>query len=543
MTYNGSTTAPSTGQAFADALLGNFRTNTEAQHDPASHFRFKQNEAFVNDSWRVHRRLSLELGVRYQFGTPFYTAENTVTNFDVSYYDPAKAVTLNQAGTVVTVPPGATRYNGLVRAGDGVPLEYQSSVPSANSPGVLATPTGAPRGFYNGKHYFMPRLGFAYTLTDDGKTALRGGFGMYYDRIEGNVIFPLENNPPFVDSGSYENGNLANIRGGAASAISPFAAMTTIDPDMEASSTMNFSLSIQRELPWGIFVEATGVGNLGRNLTRQRDINAVPFETIRQNSLLPTAQQLGINSMRPYKGFTNINQRTSDATSHYYALQLYAAKRKGDLLATVNYTWSKVLTDANVLTEAAEEGAFNRHYNYGLATFDRRHIFVATYTYSLPFFKGSAGFAKAMLYGWEISGITRLQAGRPYNVTASAPIGTAGATRRADLVPDVDLYLTNPDDSRVWANPAAFAVPPSTRLGTSPVSVLTGPILSVTDFSVRKRFRFGESKDIRIQGDIFNAFNRNNFSGMQTVLTNSGFGRLTSAGPGRSIQLGIKFGF
>lgn len=524
-----------TGQSFADALLGNFRNYTEAQYDPAGHFRFKQYEAFALDSWKVNRRLSLELGVRWQYGTPFYSAENNITNFDPALYDPSKAVSINNAGTVITIGPGASRFNGLVRAGDGVPPKYQDAVPSFNSPNVLAVPDGAPVGFYKPKNYFMPRVGFAYSPFEDGKTAIRGGFGMYYDRIEGNIIFPLESNPPFVDSQSFDNGNLANIKGGAASAIAPFGNITTISPDMKVSSSMNFSLGVQRELPWGIFVEANGVGNLGRHLTRQTDINAVPFETLAANAALPAASQKGVNAMRQYKGYSAINQRLSDANSYYYAMQLYGAKRKGDLLATVSYTWSKVLTDANVLTEAAEEGLTNRKFNFGPASFDRTHIFVATYTYTLPFFKGANGLVKTFLYGYELSGITRLQSGKPYTITGSTSIGT----RRADVL-NSDFYIR---DNRQWLNPDAFAAAPNTRLGDSPVSIVRGPFLSGTDFSVRKRLGFGEKREIRLQADIFNAFNHNNFSNINAVITSAGFGTLTSSGPGRSIQLGIKFVF
>jgi len=525
VTYGTAQNPNSTGQAFADALLGNFRTYTEASLDPASHFRFQQYEAFALDSWKVNRKLSLELGVRWQYGTPFYAGENTIVNFDPAYYDPARAVTLNSSGTVVILGPNSNRYNGLVRPVGDIPAALQSN------PNLANVPAAAPRGLYDAKNYFMPRVGFSYAPFDNAKTAIRGGFGMYYDRIEGNIIFPLENNPPFVESASYENGNLSNIRGGAASALAPFANITTISPDMKTSYTMNFSLGIQHELPWGIFVEATGVGNLGRNLTRQIDLNSISLGVQLANPGVNTAL------LRPYKGYTGILQRVSDASSHYYALQLYAAKRKGDILATVSYTWGKVLSDANVLTEQAEEGLNNRRFNYGPATFDRRQVFVATYTYSVPFFRKSNGFVKALLDGYEISGITRIQTGRPLTITAASSIG---GTRRADVFEGVDLYLK---DNRQWLNPAAFAAAPGSRLGSSPVGVVIGPTFAVTDFSVRKRFRFGEKKDLRIQGDIFNAFNRNNFNGVQTVVTNSGFGRFTSSGPGRSVQLGIKFGF
>jgi hypothetical protein len=523
----------STGNSFADALLGNFRRYTEASLDPASHFRFEQYEAFALDSWKVNRNLSLELGVRWQYGTPFYAAENTIVNFDPAYYDPAHAVSLNSNGTIVILTPGSNRYNGLVRPVGSLPEEFQSNPNLANAPAV------APRGLYDPKNYFMPRVGFAYTPFGDSKTAIRGGFGMYYDRIEGNIIFPLENNPPFVESASFENGNLSNIQGGSASALAPFANITTISPDMKASYTMNFSLGIQRELPWGMFAEANFVGNLGRNLTRQIDLNSIPLSVQLANPGVNTAL------LRPYKGYTGILQRVSDASSHYYAMQLYAAKRKGDILATLSYTWSKVLSDANVLTEQAEEGLNNRHFNYGPATFDRRHVFVATYTYSVPFFKNSNGLVKALLDGYEISGITRFQSGRPFTVTAAA---TVGGTRRADLISD-NIYLIQ---GRQWINPAAFAGVTTGRLGTSGVGIVKGPDFFITDFSIRKLFRFGERKELRLQGDVFNAFNRNNFNGINTTCssstptggcTSSGFGSLTSSGPGRSIQLGIKFVF
>src|SRR5215213_8016960 len=152
--------------SFADALLGNFRTYSEQALDPMGFFRFTQTEAFVADSWKVNRKLSLELGMRYQFGQPIYTQANNLANFDPSHYDPAQAVTILANGNIDTTR-GGNRLNGIVRAGDGVPAEELGRVPGGDSAAVLAVPTGAPRGLYEGHHYFMPRVGFAYSPFDD----------------------------------------------------------------------------------------------------------------------------------------------------------------------------------------------------------------------------------------------------------------------------------------------------------------------------------------------------------------------------------------
>ena len=294
-------------------------------------------------------------------------------------------------------------------------------------------------------------------------------------------------------------------------------------------------------MPWGLFAEANFVGNLGRNLTRNPDINAIPFGG-------------GTNaSLRPYKGFAAINQRKSDSNSYYYAGQFYIAKRKGDFIGTGSYTWSKVLTDASNFNDNPED-PFNRQFNYGPATFDRRHVFVATYTYAPSLFRKSSGWMRTLLDGFELSGITRFQTGRPLTITANAL--TTGS-RRADIISGVPLYLK---EDRQWLNPAAFARAPDARRGTSGVGNVYGPHFVVWDFSARKKIRFNESRNMTLQLDLFNAFNRANFSTIGTNASNfvtqtgpgadgstaridGAFGLLTASGPGRSIQLGAKFVF
>src|SRR6266852_4826305 len=420
-----------TGNAFADALLGNFRTYNEADNDPIGFFRFNQVEAFWTDSWKVTPKLSLEFGARFYHYSPTYTQQNNMANFDPRLYDPTQAVTIIGSSGNIDPTKGGNRFNGLMRAGSGIPADQVGRV-STSAAVLAAVPTGAPRGFYRPANKLGPRFGFAYAPFNDSKTSIRGGFGMFYDKVEGNLIFSQVNLPPFIAQPQFENGNIANPSGGAASALAPFGGISAIDPNLGISYSMNFSLGVQRELPRGFFVEATYVGNEGRHLIRQPDINAIPFAALAANAALPAAQRVSTNALRTYKGFTAINFRLSDANSSYNAMQLYVAKRKGDLELTAGYTWSHALTDTSGNGDGLDVGEdpFNRHYSYGPASFDRRQIFVATYDYHLPFLRNMKGLGGALLSGWEASGITRFQSGAPFTVTASTSIGN----RRADYI-------------------------------------------------------------------------------------------------------------
>lgn len=526
--------AKTTGNAFADALLGNFRTYSEAQNDQLGFFRFSQVESFASDSWKINRRLSIEAGVRYQFLQPTFTQANNGATFDPALYDASKAVTILNNGNIDTTK-GGNRFIGLVRLGDGVPSDELGRVPNANDAIVQAVPSGALRGVYKSQHLFAPRFSFAYAPGDDGKTSIRGGFGTFYDRPEGNLVFSLVSVPPYTLSSQYSNSNIDTYLSGA-SVAAPFGDLTVIDPNLKNPYTMNFSLGVQREMPYGVLLETTYVGSLSRHLLRRPDINQASFADLAANAALPTAQRKATNALRPYKGYAAINYAMSDTNSNYNALQLYATKRKGDVRMTASYTWSKSLSDTRGGNFEGPEDPTNRGYSYGPTDFDRRHILVLTYTYDMPSFKGQSRYIRSVAGGWELSGITRFQTGQYLTVTGDTNIGV----RRADYN---GQDLEGPQTIAKWFNTAAYTIAPTGRRGNAGIGMIQGPGRYLWDISMRKQFAVGEKVRFQLQGDFFNIFNQVNLGNPNTRVDQAAFGQITGSAPGRNIQIGLRLSY
>ncbi len=528
-----------TNYALADAALGQFQIYREAASDPVGFFRFSQYDAYIQDSWKIASRFSIEIGLRFSHYIPTYTAANNIANFVPALYDPAKAVQVTSNGLIV--PGSGNPWNGLIRAGDGVPDKHVGRVADARSPEVLSVPAGAPRGFYNSYNLFMPRFSFAWAPFRHSRMAVRGGFGAYHDRIQGNLIFSQLNLPPFSKQVSYESGNLANPLGGTASALAVMGSINAIDPNLKIPTVYSYNFGIQRELKYGFFLDLTYAGNVGHHLLRQPDINFPPFSVLAANYQIPSSQRPVTNAIRPYKGYSTIRMFLSDANSSYNSLQTYLTRRKGNLILTVSHTWSHAIADASSDTENADSGLeyTNRRFFRGSTTYDRRHIFVTTYTYRIPFLRTRRGFLGNAFGRWEISGITRRQAG-----PALTPVGSAtGVTRRADYIGgEVSLPSSERGPNR-WFNTAAFRTAPNDQLGTAGVGIIRGPGLYLWDVSLRKEFRIHEGWRLQFRADAFNLMNHVNFRSLNVTTTSADFGTVSAAGPSRNLQFSARITF
>ena len=549
------------GLAVANTALGLFTNYGEIGARSKTDWRSLAVDAFVQDSWKASDKLTVEGGVRYVYWPPFYAKLNNAAMFNPEFYDPSQAVRIDPR-TGAIVPGTGDPYNGVVFPGDGFPSEAQGQVQAASDPNLQRLFRGVPRGFSETHStVFEPRLGFAYRLNQ--KTAVRLGGGIYHTRIVLNDSTLLGGNPPIQFKVGVTNG-IADQPGGASRANFPLV-MTEQDPEFDHPTAYNWSLSVQRELPLDIVADVTYVGRMGLHLQRERNINQLLPGTVQANP------GVNVNALRPYAGFATIRLSENTGRSIYHGLQMNLERRfRNGLGFGVAYTYSQLRDNGDakrdILTNAYDGGASY----WAISDNDRTHLFNVHYLYELPLWKQQDTLLKKILGGWQLSGVTYYQSGRPLTIARAEDIAGTGETTAQFYNLVGDPSIDNPQfsngravDQNFWFNPAAFARPANGTFGSGGrnPSGLRAPGFQSWDIALFKNIPMGGTRRIQLRLEAFNFINHPNIGdptngtnpesgsapgtlgGVVVDPNSADFGRILTKTSERNIQLGVKFSF
>ncbi|MBA2493445.1 MAG: TonB-dependent receptor [Acidobacteria bacterium] len=507
-----------TGNALADFLAGTpinvLLTNSGVVQQRRYMYSF-----FGQDDWKVTPKLTLNLGLRYDFGSPSFEANNKLANFDPI----AALAATNQTQALAS----------LQQATDGG-LQNRSLIkPDRNN--------------------FAPRIGFAYSATNN--FVIRGGYGLYYnliDRIGSEDQIAL--NPPNIinfntrtDAPGSAVAGITLSGGIPANLLNPAnisirnIQLRAANPNAATPYIQQGSIGIQYQFWNNWLAEANYVHTRGTKLYTLRDLNQP----------LPN-----VPNSRPFSQFGLIEYRDDNGISRYNALETTLDKRfaNGYTVRAV-YTFAKSKDNSGEHLTSGGSSAFPDNARdlsnwYGFSDFDVRHRFVVNGIWELPFGKGKSyfqsGIGAALLGGWDLTGSLNTRSGRPFTVTQSGDPLKLGSlsTTLADLVGDPNVSTPNVDG---FFNTAAFQALPGTlmRFGLQPRNSLRGPGFASLDLAIHRRFGLGrENTNLEFRWEVFNALNRANFGLPNRTVNSSSFGTITTLqGDPRIMQFAVRFNF
>jgi hypothetical protein len=549
-----------TNHSFSNALLGVFNTYSEASARVNGDWWFWNAEWYIQDNWRVNRRLTLDFGMRFYHLPPQTDKNDTIASFDPTAYNRSKSAVLymparDAKGARVAMDPRNGQLAPAPLIGQFVP----NSGLTANG-AFVGGQGGYPAGLYTTPWLtFGPRFGFALDIFGNGRTAVRGGVGMFQDRMQGNPTMNTNGNPPVTSSPTLSFGELVNYAN-ARGAVGP-TGINMLFADQRAASTTNFSFGIQHQIGSWAF-DASYVGGISRHLLGSRDINPIPiyarFVDVYPANADPTNPSVPLpdNFLRPYYGWGSINYRNSGYTSNYNSAQFSVNKRysKG-LQVGVAYTFSKALGVADGDTSGLSPYFSPKARNYGPLGFDRPHVFVANYIYDTPRLAEKMGVKplRWVLDDWQISGMTTIQSGAPFTpgfglVSSEEWTGSAEGAR-VNVVGNPVL----PKDKRTfdkWFDTSVFTMPARRTFGNAGVNIMRQPGIHNWDISITKRLPlFGEGRFLQFRTEMFNAWNHTQYSSVATgtqfdnktgVNVSPTFGVINGTRDPRFIQLSLR---
>jgi len=545
-----------TGAAIANLAMGLADSYTEIGPRAYTILRAQTYEWFVQDSWRVNKKLHLDYGIRHTTTFPWSAQWRNQIFFNPAFYDPAKAVQVNpRTGTVIA--GNGDLYNGMVIPGSGWPSD-------ACGRGVVAACTNQYNSLFRGlpayympvNYNFQPRLGIAYQVT--GKTVIRAGAGRFLTRtgLYDNV-FPGANSPfqPFV---TVTNVSVDNPGAALSTAERPPLTITGKARDLRPPEAWTWNFTVQRELFWKSALEVAYVGRRGLRLPHTVDVNQAAAGALLANP------GININALRPYKGFSSIQTLQSDVTSSYNGFQLGWSRRMADGLSFgFSYTLSKSWDGGSSYKELVPY-TYNTRNLWGPSDFDTRHMVVINYVYALPFLRNQRNVVAKILGGWQVSGVSQFQTGTPCGIGSGndyAGVGEVGSFgcgnagqywvmngspqilkqfANSAASPNQYFAVKNPDGSAIFTTPAAGTF----NLQKGIRDAIYGPGFQDWNLGLFKRFVVNERTGFELRSESFNFLNHPNWAGVNYNPTSSTFGKVTSkTSLTRTIQLSLRWYF
>ena len=533
-----------TGSDFADFLLGATKSYSELAVQDHGLWNNVSWAAYIQDNWRMNGNLTVNLGLRWDGIPHTYEANNRMGNFYPSLYNQADAAVLLPDGTISPSSPGLGASPNPILA--GIPLYLNGiGIPGRN---------GVPKGLVNNNWAtFGPRVGFAYDVMGNAKTVIRGGFGMMYERIQGNDMYNAGPNIPFSlnvtnNSVTLENPSVLLATGSAAARpINPASITGLAVHKYNQPVSYQYSAGVQRQLNARSVMSISYVGNQNRYQNDYHQSN-LPDE-----SYLPeliAGKQYTTAPGLPYPGFQSINMSTNEANSHYNGLQVDFNSQIRQLTMRAFYTLSRTVDPTLGGNGGADLSNVSNpylgwRYDSGPGGYDRTHNGAVNFIYDIPFLQNSPNrLLKSTLGGWEISGIVTMTSGLPINpqlTGGQSSNGLPNATNRPDLTGKVSY----PHKVGEWFDTTAFSPPAVGAWGNAGFNSLRGPGRDNWNLSVFKSFPFSEDGNRRFEfrAESFNVWNHTQFDAVSNGLGASNFGQVTSAFDPRVFQFGGKLYF
>ncbi|MCU0229113.1 MAG: carboxypeptidase-like regulatory domain-containing protein [Bryobacterales bacterium] len=578
-----------TNWAYSNAITGTFEQLAQSNVVRNGEYRNWNVEWFVQDTWKVTPKLTIDYGMRFYWIQPQYDRALQTSSFNPGLWNEAHRAAQwqrgrNAQGALAAINPLTGAAGPLALVGSIINTG-NSFIDGLYVNGIgLSSDPNYPRGLINdrGIHY-APRLGLAWNFAD--KMVLRAGGGVFYDRFQGNPVFDMLPNPPSTIRPTFFFGTLDTIQN-LQGTFFP-ANLRGFDQGGHIPTTYNWNVSIQREMPFNILFDVGYVGMASNHNLSIQNLNQMPFgsawlpenqDPTNANPQFDGTTTKNLQLYRPFGGYGNINVTNFGAFSNYHAMQMSANRRLGKSLTFgVAYTWSKVMGIAGGDGDVLHPTNF-RSANYGPLFYDRTHQMVVNYVYELPKLGEKLGnnwFSKGVLDGWVVSGLSTMSTGEPVDIGFSvAGLGGADVNRiwtgSETFGPRV-AYASHPNLSRGQREIDAFidtSVVQMPAVGSQGIDsgsrVARNPGINNWDVSLFKNIYFGDqNRFLQLRFEMFNAPNHTQFSGFNTGAQFNratgqvanlpvsrggtggryGFGALTGARDPRLIQLAMKFYF